>query len=324
VTSADRTPIPRFVVPACVPLGRAVRWFTEKVVHIRAQAIPVEPAGPAAFLQDLSDRGFVTSTSSSIPLYYQLYLILQRAIRDGRLEVGARFPAEDAIASHFAVSRPTANRAVQELINHGWLQRKRGRGTFVDETRLPQLSLLNDRLSFSDEIGAQENHRTRFIRRTTIAATTEDAEALRIPSGDRLVFLRRLHSVGDRVVMVCDSKLPATRFPKLETIPFVDGSLFKTLECAFHCPIRHAERCVEAAQVLDQDVASLLQVPQFAPVLLMSGKAFDKARECVELMTAYVKEGTAFRTIVGATPRKAPERRADASRRVRPPAAAAC
>lgn len=215
------------------------------------------------------------------------------------------------------MSQPTANRAVQELIDYGWLERKRGRGTFVEEIRIPQLTLLNDRLSFSDEIGAQESHRTRFVRRTTIAATMEEAEALRIPSGDRLVFLRRLRSVGDRVVMVCDSKLPAARFPRLESVLFVDGSLFKTLERVYGCPVERAERCVEAAQVLDKEVASLLQVSESAPILLMVGAAFDRKNECIELMTAYVKEGTSFRAVVGAPRgRSHPGRRGQGSKRV--------
>jgi len=257
-------------------------------------------SGPNKFLSDVASYGFQLSASSSIPLYHQLHLILARGIRDGRLQPGERFPPEDAIAAHFNVSRPTANRAVQELIRNGWLERQRGRGTFVRSNEPTQLSLLQSSLSFSDEIGALKGHRTRFVTRTRIPASTEDADALEVPFGEKLVYLRRLHSIGDRVVMVCDSKLPSARFPGLEKASLVGGSLFATLRATYGCAVGRAERCVEAAQALDAEVASLLEVPQFAPILLLTGLAFDESGERVESMTAYVKEGVLFRSVVEA------------------------
>jgi len=249
-------------------------------------------------LEGLSVYGFRPTAASSIPLYYQLYLVLQRAIRDGYMQPGDRFPSEEAIAAHFRVSRPTANRAVEELILRGWLTRRRGLGTFVQEAETAELSLLNGSLSFSDEIGALENHRTRFATRGLVVATREDAAVLPVEEGASLVYFRRVHAVGERVVMVCDSWLPAERFPGLEEAPFVEGSLFRTLETAYGCPIASAERSVEAAEVLDSEVAELLLVPQFAPTLLMTGVAFDAMRNAVERMMAYVKEGVAFRSVI--------------------------
>jgi GntR family transcriptional regulator len=252
------------------------------------------------FLDEVVGYGFSTSSTSSIPLYYQLYLILQRGIRDQRLEPGDRFPSEEAIAARFRVSRPTANRAVQELINRGWVMRRRGRGTFVEQTRPTQLALLNASLSFSDEIGKREDHRTQFIRRSEGAATVEDAEALNLKPGAPVVYFRRVHAIGERVVMVCDSKLPAERFPNIVKAKLTEGSLFKTLEIVYGCRVERADRCVEAAEILDAEVAELLQVPQFAPVILMTGMAFDGDLNPVEAMTAFVREGVAFRNIIHA------------------------
>jgi GntR family transcriptional regulator len=260
--------------------------------------MPVEKRAYDEFLERVSSYGFGISTSSSIPLYYQLYLILQRAIRDHALAPGDRFPAEEAIAAHFAVSRPTANRAVQELIKRGWVARQRGRGTFVQDVAPTQLSLLNNSLSFSDEIGRRDDHKTRFVVRTTVAATAEDAVALSADEGDELCYIRRLHKVGGRIVMVCDSKLPSRRFPGLESTPFIEQSLFKTLREKFDCTVVQAERCAEAAEILDSEVAELLDVPLFAPILLLTGLAFDEQRRPIEAMTAYVREGVSFKNLI--------------------------
>lgn len=255
---------------------------------------------PATFLDEVAAFGFGISTESSIPLYYQLYLILKRAIREHALRRGDRFPAEEAIAEHFSVSRPTANRAVQELIDQGWLSRQRGRGTFVVGIVSTQLSLLNNSLSFSDEIGRHSEYRTEFMTRTLIVANSEDAKALQITPGDSLCYFRRLHMIGERIVRVCDSKLPADRFPKLVETAFVRHSLFETLRETFACEVREAERCAEAAEILDVEVAELLGIPLFAPILLLTGLAFDETHCPVEAMSAYVREGVSFKNrIVG-------------------------
>lgn len=258
------------------------------------------------FLETLCTYGCGVTSTSSIPLYYQLYMILERGIRDRALQSGDRFPPEEAVAEHFSVSRPTANRAIQELIKRGWLTRKRGRGTFVQRAAPTQLSLLSNSLSFSDEIGKREDHRTRFVRRAAIAATEEDAAALDTEPGAPLHYIRRLHHVGQPIVMVCDSKLPATRFPDLLDGEFVEDSLFRTLHERYGCRVSRAERCVEAAEVLDAEVADLLQIPLFAPILLMTGLTFDDHDSPVEAMTAYVREGVMFKSLITADPASEP------------------
>jgi len=252
------------------------------------------------FLDAVSSYGRGVSTSSSIPLYYQLYMILQRGIRDHSLQPGSRFPSEHAIATHFRISRPTVNRAIQELIDRGWLARRRGRGAFVEKAAPTQLSLLNNSLSFSDEMGKREDHRTRIVRRAAIAASEEDAAALGVDMGTPLHYIRRLHRVGEPIVMVCDSKLPADRFPELLQGELVGDSLFRTLQERYGCAVHRAERCVEAAEVLEEDVAELLGIPMFAPILLMTGLAFDAELLPVEVMTAYVREGIMFKNVIAA------------------------
>jgi len=264
--------------------------------------LPINQHNHADFLERVTQYGFGISPSSSIPLYYQLYLILQRGIRDHMVSAGEKFPAEETIGAHFSVSRPTANRAVQELISRGWLIRRRGRGTFVQDAVPTQLALLNNTLSLSEEIGKPDGYQASFVERKTIVASEEDAIALRVPEGEHLCYMRRLHMIRDRVIMVCDSKLPLRRFPGLETASFVKGSLFETLKATYGCAVTRAERYAEAAEILDVELAEQLGVPLFAPIMLLNGLAFDENLRPVEAMTAYVREGVSFKNIIAAEP----------------------
>jgi hypothetical protein len=62
---------------------------------------------------------------------------------------------------------------------------------------------------------------------------------------------------------------------------------------------------VEAAELLDGQVAELLGVELFAPILLLSGLAFADDDGAVEYMTAYVREGVSFKNLIrpGASPK---------------------
>ena len=242
--------------------------------------------------------GVNLSSRSSIPLYHQLCLVLQRGIRELSLNAGDRFPPEEAVARAFSVSRPTANRAIQELISRGWLVRRRGRGTFVNRASPAQLSLLNSRLSFAEEMGEHSNYGSRIVSKRLMRATNADAEALAVPPDAPIVWFRRLHLIDQRAVMVCDSKLSAERFPNLEKEALSRGSLYKTLDQIYGCRVQRAERCAEAAELLDEQVAELLGVPLFAPIMLLTGLAFTSKGEVVEHMTAYVREGVVFKNVI--------------------------
>ncbi len=240
------------------------------------------------------------ASHSSIPLYYQLFRILQRFIQEQGLKPGDRFPSEEAITEHFGVSRPTVNKATQQLVAQGWLIRERGRGTFVADKSLVELTLLSDGLSLAEQFGKQAQARlqSKRIAAEHIPATSKLSASLRIPLGEPVLFLRRLRLVDNRPTIVCDSYVQTTRFPGLAEHPLVRQSLYATFEERYDVPVMYSSRTAEAVEVVEQDVAALLEVPLFSPVLLLRGTTFTKGHVPIEYLTSYVKEGVAFRSTV--------------------------
>jgi len=148
------------------------------------------------------------SAESTVPLYHQLYRLLKRFIEQGNLEPGDRFPAEETIAAMYGVSRPTANRAVQELISNDWLARERGRGTFVRGKQLIGLALLSNNLSLTEQFPPDALLKTQILARTVLEGPKDTVSRLGLPRGSQVLFFRRLRSMNDRPVMVCDAHLP--------------------------------------------------------------------------------------------------------------------
>jgi DNA-binding LacI/PurR family transcriptional regulator len=69
--------------------------------------------------------------SSPVPRYIQAKTILAEAIRNGALRPGVKLPNTSEIGAAINVSLITAHKAIQCLVQEGWLRRERGRGTFV-------------------------------------------------------------------------------------------------------------------------------------------------------------------------------------------------
>lgn len=74
---------------------------------------------------------------SPIALYRQIYDGLRDGIIGGRFEAGTKLPASRALATSLGVSRITVTECYERLISEGYLETRRGSGTFVS-IRLPE------------------------------------------------------------------------------------------------------------------------------------------------------------------------------------------
>src|SRR3546814_584679 len=67
----------------------------------------------------------------AVPLYHQIFLTLRDDIIAGRRAHGSLMPTEHELIATMVVSRITARRALDELAEHGFVERRRRTGTRV-------------------------------------------------------------------------------------------------------------------------------------------------------------------------------------------------
>src|SRR5512136_2286617 len=72
----------------------------------------------------------------SVPLYLQVEATLKEMIEDTVFSLGDQIPSERELSEQLGVSRMTVRRAIQNLIDHGLLERRSTNGTYV---RQPQV-----------------------------------------------------------------------------------------------------------------------------------------------------------------------------------------
>lgn len=78
-----------------------------------------------------SDRAGSVSAAAGVPLHRQLFLVLHDEIDRGVLAPGDALPTEQTLCDQFGVSRITVRRALADLAEKGYIERRHGVGSFV-------------------------------------------------------------------------------------------------------------------------------------------------------------------------------------------------
>jgi GntR family transcriptional regulator len=236
----------------------------------------------------------ISRRTSRLPLYEQLRMSLLSSIRDGSLAPGDRVESEAELCARFAVSRTVVRQALGELTQEGYLTRIQGKGTFVSEPRQHEYMLreyfLHTAGGFTHDVEASGHDvasRVVGLRTTDASDAVVSALELIMP---RVVLLERLRDVDGAPVVYTRSYLPPNLCPdfeqKLRTADLDRQSLYSFLEEECGVRIVAASRKIEAV-IADEELASRLQLPAGAPLLLLTSVARDTSGRPVEYFDSW-------------------------------------
>src|ERR1700744_6408669 len=82
-------------------------------------------------MQESSGAVGPVTAGAGVPLHRQLFLVLHDEIARGALAPGDALPTEQALCDQFGVSRITVRRALADLAEQGYIERRQVVGSFV-------------------------------------------------------------------------------------------------------------------------------------------------------------------------------------------------
>ena len=150
--------------------------------------------------------GIYLDRDSPVPLYYQMAKSIEKSIETGALVPGERLENEIALAERLRVSRPTARRALKELVDLGMLVRKRGVGTQVAPVRVRRKMDLTS--LFDDLVGSGRTPTTTVLEYSVGLGTPEITELLEITPASEVVTIRRLRYADGEPLALMTNQLP--------------------------------------------------------------------------------------------------------------------
>lgn len=231
-------------------------------------------------------RRFGRQNGSRALAYVRLRQALLATLENGGLQPGQALPGERDLARQLALSRVTVRRAIGGLVDDGILTQRQGAGTFVAERIVKSFSRLT---GFTDDLRARGMRpRVKFLERSTGVVTPEEALALHLSPGARVVRLRRLRFAEDKPLAVETSAVPLAvlRDPRK-----VKLSLYDALEQLGCRPTRALQRV--RAVALGADDAALLHLEPGNPALEIERRAFLDDGRVVEF-TRSLYRGDAY------------------------------
>jgi GntR family transcriptional regulator len=162
--------------------------------------------------------------------YAPRYRQIEQALREriAALRPGDPLPSDAELSAQFGVSRMTARNAMQQLVEEGLAIRIPGRGTFVAEP--PAHRQAHRLMSFTAEMERRGRvPSSRLLAREIRMARPKEAEALAIPAGDPIVFLRRLRLADNEPIAVETAVLHGRCAPIVMAADLETGSLHEAL-----------------------------------------------------------------------------------------------
>lgn len=195
--------------------------------------------------------------------YQQIAAQLEQELRS-TYRCGDYLPPENQLAERFQVNRHTLRRAVDELVDRGWLQRRQGIGTLV--LMRPYDYPLHSQARFSQNLLDQGSHPTsEKLLAVLRPATDHIALATGRQEGDTVIHLRTLRRVNNVPVCLIDHYLPDLDWwPALQS--FQNGSLHDFIRTEINQHLSRRTTRINARRALAKESKLLEIVPQ-APLL---------------------------------------------------------
>jgi GntR family transcriptional regulator len=241
---------------------------------------------------------YLINHESKIPLYYQLKEQIKKNILKGYYKEGDLIPSERELSDQYELSSTTIRRALNDLVQENFLERKAGKGTFVRRRKV--VRDLRKVIGFTknmQEMGL--NPSTQVLAIKVLNANPYARERLGLLKGDKIVRLERLR-LADGMPMMLE-----TRYIRSDLCPGIEkenlsSSLWKVFENTYGLkPNRHTQNMNIAT--LSGHAANLLTLPENTHVFLIRGVTYvrdNEAIECEESLYRSDKYELAFEAII--------------------------
>ncbi|QTE30087.1 GntR family transcriptional regulator [Pengzhenrongella sicca] len=214
--------------------------------------------------------------SSPIPLYHQMAKAIEKSIETGELAPGARLENEIALAGRLRVSRPTARRALHELVELGMLVRKRGVGTQVAPVRVRRKVGLTS--LFDDLADSGRTPTTKVLEYSVGPGAAEVTNALEIPLEAEVVTVQRLRYADGEPLSVMVNQLSLEIAPSYEEL--AELGLYAALRTR-GIEVHMAQQQIGARTATAAEARILEEKPK-AALLTMERTAYDSAGRPIE------------------------------------------
>lgn len=226
-----------------------------------------------------------------MPLYVQLQDIIIKKIEEKKYLPGETIPSERRMADTYGVNRMTVKRAVNKLVEQGYLYRKPGAGTFVlarDKKKI-DLEYANE----SGNAGITAIFRDMGIKIVNKVFGTGEVEGskyinykLALNEDEKAWGIHRVR-IGDGEPFAVEyTYVPYKYFKDIDKFDFSKVSLYDYMDVNNHMPVDFKQNliCLNA----NEKIAELLNVEKGTAIFKIEYQSVDEDGNIVEFTRSYL------------------------------------
>ena len=235
-------------------------------------------------------------TPSFSPLYQQIKQAILHSLEAGEWKPLEAIPSEMELAKRYNVSQGTVRKAIDELAAENLVVRRQGKGTFVASHNERHVEYRFLRLHPDSGTVSTEGPAQRTILECKRArANAELARTLGLQSGDAVMQVRRLLTLGGTPTILEDIWLPAQLFKGLnaDMLTTHQGPTYALFEKEFGVRTSRAEEQVRAV-LPDAAQAELLEVTPHTPLLQVDRVSYTYNDAPVEVRKGLYRTDTHY------------------------------
>jgi GntR family transcriptional regulator len=165
--------------------------------------------------------GMITSHTAAsdtrLPIYQRLKDDFVRRITQGVWTPGAPISSETQLAAELGVSTGTVRKAIEDLVQDGFLFRTQGKGTFV--RRADFGNALSRFFRHTDSTGTPLRPHAQMLRIEEVSGRPQISQLLGLDPSAPLLKLRRLRLIGDMPKLYEEIFVSKDKFGSLAALP---------------------------------------------------------------------------------------------------------
>lgn len=214
---------------------------------------------------------------SLVPAYIQLKMILSSQIEAGVWKQGECISSERELSEIYGISRMTIRQALAELVQEGILIKRKGKGTFVSDTKFTQKNIM----SFSEIIKEADKKLENVILDFKIINTPKELKS--IFNEDKLFFINRNRVVDNEVIANEVIYMPYS-LGKTLTRQELKNSIYEFLE-SINQGVSHSESTINSI-LCNEEYRKLFEINVDLPLLKIDNKVYNYSRRLLFIESA--------------------------------------
>lgn len=199
------------------------------------------------------------------PQYRRLYEKLRSLMEDGTYQRGDLLPSENELCAAHHLTRPTVRKALDLLVNDGFILRHQGKGSIV-QGRPKGIGILS--LSGTTSAIGKDHLKTMIIVKPGIRSW-KHAFGYEITEREKslgCIYMERLRLINDTPVFYDITMIPNLNLPRFTSRNFENRSLFEILRKHYQIQVKGGEQKILAIAA-DQRIQEHFKVKRNHPIL---------------------------------------------------------